>query len=546
MKTITTLLMLLLYTFVFGQSNLTDAEYFINHDPGYGNATPFSLSGDTAFIDELIINDLALGTHDIYLRVKNDNGIWGMAQTAPFLIIEPISIPELSSIIYAEYFFENDAGFGLATEIAVSSNDTILISELIPSEGLPLGVNRLSIRVKNDNDVWGISESIEFYIRKDQTIAPPVQIVGLEYFIDEDPGPGNGIYINLTASDTIMINEWLASQTLTDGIHKLGMRVQSDSGIWGLREWMEFEYLNCEDELVSVSGDTEFCIGDSILIEGPSEYDIWYWNTHESNSEIYATESGDYYVSVYDSISHQCFLSDTLSALMFFPPDASFTFTSSFNNIVATGSDEGQNLFWQLNDEFSSTEASFSYSFISDGWQSICLEASNICGVDEVCDTVLFCADFEAPPFFYIDNDGDGYGIALDSIRACSAPEGFADNFADCDDNDEFTYPGAPEIPDDGIDQDCDGVDLVTGINEIGKNSYSFYPNPAKEKIFIEFIDEFSGYITLFDVTGKQVRSINSNHQLSVILNIDDLLPGLYFLQLTNNENQSTKPIIVQ
>ena len=32
----------------------------------------------------------------------------------------------------------------------------------------------------------------------------------------------------------------------------------------------------------------------------------------------------------------------------------------------------------------------------------------------------------------------------------------------DCDDNDDSVYPGADEVADDGIDQDCDGVDSLT------------------------------------------------------------------------------------
>ncbi len=86
---------------------------------------------------------------------------------------------------------------------------------------------------------------------------------------------------------------------------------------------------------------------------------------------------------------------------------------------------------------------------------------------DEVCDTLdnncNGTADenaIDATPW-YADADGDGFGTSTDIVIACSAPPGYVDNNIDCDDGDHTVFPGAEEICEDGIDQDCDGVDAV-------------------------------------------------------------------------------------
>jgi hypothetical protein len=59
---------------------------------------------------------------------------------------------------------------------------------------------------------------------------------------------------------------------------------------------------------------------------------------------------------------------------------------------------------------------------------------------------------------YYRDFDADGSGNAdSGTFVACVAPEGYAENGDDCDDNDERRHPGAQELCN-GVDDDCDGT----------------------------------------------------------------------------------------
>ena len=121
MKTILTGLLLLLFSIAIGQSNLSNAEYYIDHDPGYGAGTSLPISGDIAFINEIISNTLELGYHVFYMRVQDDLGNWGMDEAVPFLIREQWVPEETFQMDYAEYFFNNDPGYGFATAISVTT-----------------------------------------------------------------------------------------------------------------------------------------------------------------------------------------------------------------------------------------------------------------------------------------------------------------------------------------------------------------------------------------------------------------------------------------
>jgi hypothetical protein len=58
---------------------------------------------------------------------------------------------------------------------------------------------------------------------------------------------------------------------------------------------------------------------------------------------------------------------------------------------------------------------------------------------------------------WYMDLDGDGYGVADGAVLACEAPAGFVAMAGDCDDSTDAMSPGLAEMCGDGIDNNCDG-----------------------------------------------------------------------------------------
>jgi hypothetical protein len=106
--------------------------------------------------------------------------------------------------------------------------------------------------------------------------------------------------------------------------------------------------------------------------------------------------------------------------------------------------------------------------------------ATEVCdGVDNDCDDTIDDddddVDLTTGSVYYIDADGDGYGLAGTEIEACVAPSATADNDTDCDDEAVDINPGATEICDaDDTDEDCSGDadDADSGVSADSQERY--------------------------------------------------------------------------
>ncbi len=94
--------------------------------------------------------------------------------------------------------------------------------------------------------------------------------------------------------------------------------------------------------------------------------------------------------------------------------------------------------------------------------------------------------------------------------------------------------------------------DMSTNLNELSlQNSLTFFPNPAKELIFISNTAgiDLIGSIRIIDLKGQVLieNQINVNSNSQEQLNINQLSSGVYMIQLNTNKQETiTKRIIIQ
>lgn len=214
---------------VIVKPEIVSAEYFIDTDPGVGNGLPITFSASDTILSNLNITvptGLSSGQHYIYVRSKSDNGTWSLVQRTAFYIT--------NSLVAAEYFLDTDPGVGNGTPFPISANDTVNenFSITLPPT-ISSGIHQLYTRTKSIDGVWGMTQRISFYVKS--------QLVAAEYFIDTDPGSGNGSPFSISPSDSVNeTKSFTLPPTISSGMHQLYTRTKSVDGVWGLTQRLPF------------------------------------------------------------------------------------------------------------------------------------------------------------------------------------------------------------------------------------------------------------------------------------------------------------------
>ncbi len=234
---------------VHAQADVTALEYYIDTDPGVGNGTSIGITQgqeiDLQHSIDMSSLTLSSGVHLLVVRAQNASGDWSFYEVRNFFISDAVGnpAPVIEDIVALEYYIDEDPGVGNGTDIAISTGSSVDILHSIDISSLSLtpGYHKLGIRAQNAAGRWSMYEMRKFLINEAAGNAIPAvsDIVAVEYFIDTDPGQGNGESIPVTSGSSVDTDH-IVTEGLTEGWHTINVRAQNAEGLWSFSEKRRF------------------------------------------------------------------------------------------------------------------------------------------------------------------------------------------------------------------------------------------------------------------------------------------------------------------
>lgn len=160
----------------------------------------------------------------------------------------PDAPASLAAIVKAEYFFDADPGTGNGTPLTITPAANISnFSTTITLNGSALtnGTHYLYLRTQDADGKWSLA-NVSFFENFLVPVYPSSGAASLlsaaEYFIDTDPGQGNGIPIALaSATDASGINVMVDLTALSPAVHRIYVRTKDEGDKWSITNYGVFD-----------------------------------------------------------------------------------------------------------------------------------------------------------------------------------------------------------------------------------------------------------------------------------------------------------------
>ena len=292
------------------QPPLKKGEYFYDQDPGAGKGTPITFTrGDNIAADfTALTTGLLTGFHNLTVRVMDSLGRWGLNRSQWVYIHEiPVNLhaKDQPKLVSAEYFFDTDPGVGKGKSLSFSpTGDNIDLFRYLPVTGLTAGAHRAFVRVRDEGGVWSMYAGAPFTIFNTLCTTPVVNFNKVQVNAGQQVTFINSS-TNLTPTSTYawdIGNDGTVEYTTKDFTHTFAtsgnynLKLTVYNGDTCKASVLKEVYVGpLPPSTITITGNTSFCDGDSVLLAASAGYTYEWWPNGETTRTIVAKNSGIYY-----------------------------------------------------------------------------------------------------------------------------------------------------------------------------------------------------------------------------------------------------------
>lgn len=254
------LCLLLFYQFLFSQ-NITQMEYFIDIDPGYGAGVQVTIIPGTDIEQDFIVDlmDVVAGFHILHVRAKDENGKWSLNYSRPFLKEAQFMPDPAPDIVKMEYFIDDDPGFGMGVNLPLTADSTVVKDFIVDLTGVANGFHILHVRTKDANRLWSLNYSRPFLKEATSPVEPLPEISSMNWYFSSDTVlPGDFNYTDFEHHDSVSVDFTASLQHLNpDSSYFIHVFAKDANGgrSFGVVHEFGIEFYNTPPEVVQPLAD---------------------------------------------------------------------------------------------------------------------------------------------------------------------------------------------------------------------------------------------------------------------------------------------------
>ena len=183
------------------------------------------------------------------LTLKVTDGKYYKSVSETIIVGSIVPYDPNTSIQYIEYFFNEDPGYGNGKQVFFETASILKSDFNIDLNDLPIGLNRLFFRVKDDKGKWSNMQSMPVYV---QNFSQTAQINKVEYYFDSVGSAGDINQFSINQAENIELSEKIGLSELTDGLHRINFRAKDTNNKWSNMQSMSI-YVQKSDEISQIS-----------------------------------------------------------------------------------------------------------------------------------------------------------------------------------------------------------------------------------------------------------------------------------------------------